>query len=249
MNCTFANNISVTGGGLHIRDGGTTIVTNSIFWENYPDQISLFTSIDTMGSQLYMNYSDLQFGVDSIKINDTVSVVHWGIGNIDEDPLFADTLNNDFHIPNSSPCITAGIDSIGIAGFWYYAPLTDIEGNPRPNPAGTLPDMGAYESEYPVKVNDDNSNIPTEYFLYQNYPNPFNPSTKIRFTIPELRFTILKIYDVLGNEIAILDNEEKPAGEYEVVFTINNLQLTSGVYFYQLRTASFVQTKKMLLIK
>jgi len=91
------------------------------------------------------------------------------------------------------------------------------------------------------------SELPTNYLLSQNYPNPFNPSTRIKFTIPELRFTILKIYDVLGNEIAALVNEELPAGEYEIKF--NSDGLTSGIYFYQLKAGSYIETKKMLLLK
>jgi len=94
--------------------------------------------------------------------------------------------------------------------------------------------------------------IPAEFSLSQNYPNPFNPKTTIRFTISDLRFTTLKIYDVLGSEIATLVNEEKPAGSYVVEFNSRGLihqTLTSGVYFYQLKAGSFIQTKKMILIK
>jgi len=94
---------------------------------------------------------------------------------------------------------------------------------------------------------ENEEELPTEYSLLQNYPNPFNPSTKIKFTIVEAGFTSLIIYDVLGNEVANLSNKEKPAGEYEIEFTGN--ELTSGIYFYQLRAEEFVQTKKMVLIK
>ncbi|OGU75357.1 MAG: hypothetical protein A2V93_09835 [Ignavibacteria bacterium RBG_16_34_14] len=89
------------------------------------------------------------------------------------------------------------------------------------------------------------------FSLYQNYPNPFNPSTKIRFTISDFGFTILKVYDVLGNEVATLVDEELSAGEYEVEFqsTVANQQLASGVYFYQLKGVSFIQTRKMILIR
>ncbi len=89
--------------------------------------------------------------------------------------------------------------------------------------------------------------IPTEFSLEQNYPNPFNPLTTIRFTISDLRFTVLKVYDVLGNEIAILVNEEKPIGIYEVEF--NATTLPSGIYFYKLRAGDFIETRKMVLIK
>lgn len=86
------------------------------------------------------------------------------------------------------------------------------------------------------------------YFkLSQNYPNPFNPSTTINYQIPELSFVQFKVFDVLGNEIAILVNEEKLAGEYEVEF--NGQKLTSRIYFYQLEAGNFIQTKKMVLIK
>ncbi len=115
-------------------------------------------------------------------------------------------------------------------------------------------------------INDPGtSNLPTKFSLLQNYPNPFNPSTKIRYTIPSVgayRNTPvqLKVYDVLGNEVATLVNEEKPAGEYEVEFSGHSDEgqnLSSGVYFYQLRVTGpeinsgqgIIQTKKMLMIK
>ena len=91
-----------------------------------------------------------------------------------------------------------------------------------------------------------------KFSLEQNYPNPFNPSTKIKFTIPsdvkgQKSNVTLKVYDVLGNEVATLVNEEKPAGEFEVDF--NAIGLPSGIYFYQLNAGSFLQTKKMVYLK
>ena len=102
-----------------------------------------------------------------------------------------------------------------------------------------------YES-VPVDVNDFAGMI-EDYSLEQNYPNPFNPSTKIVFQIPESENVSLKIYDVLGNEIASLLNEEKSPGKYEIEF--NASHLSSGIYFYTLRTGTFINTKKMILIK
>jgi hypothetical protein len=99
---------------------------------------------------------------------------------------------------------------------------------------------------------------PNVFTLEQNYPNPFNPTTIIKFTIPPVEttrrvvFTTLKVYDILGNEIATLANEEKPAGSYEVEFNIYSdvgQNLVSGVYFYQLNAGQFIETKKMVLIK
>ena len=95
--------------------------------------------------------------------------------------------------------------------------------------------------------NNDQDTNPFEFVLSQNYPNPFNPSTKIKYSIPTSEFVTLKVYDVLGNEVAALVNEEKPAGTYEVNF--NASQLSSGIYFYKLQAGSFVETKKMILLR
>jgi len=88
---------------------------------------------------------------------------------------------------------------------------------------------------------------PIKFELMQNYPNPFNPSTNIQYAVSSRQIVVLKVYDVLGNEVAILVNEEKPAGSYEVEFKGNDL--TSGVYIYQLQAGEIIGTKKMLLIK
>ncbi len=88
---------------------------------------------------------------------------------------------------------------------------------------------------------------PFEYRLEQNYPNPFNPSTRIKYTITHKQFVSLKVYDVLGNEVAALVNEEQTIGSYEV--TLNANHLSAGVYYYTLLTDDFVQTKKMILLK
>ena len=97
----------------------------------------------------------------------------------------------------------------------------------------------------------ENSN-PNEFKLYNNYPNPFNPSTRIKFTISsnvkrQTSDVILRIYDVLGNEVATLVNEELQAGEHEIIFDASNL--TSGIYFYQLSTVNVVLRNKMVLMK
>ncbi len=92
---------------------------------------------------------------------------------------------------------------------------------------------------------------PESYQLFQNFPNPFNPSTEIRYQIPEAGFVSLKVYDILGKEVARLVNERKEAGFYSVRFSSveNGLQLSSGVYFYLLKAGSFVDVKKFLLMK
>jgi hypothetical protein len=99
----------------------------------------------------------------------------------------------------------------------------------------------------PIVSVDDNTNIPNELHLFQNYPNPFNPSTKISYSIPEISLVTLKVFDIIGNEIETLVNEEKPIGSYTIGFDATGL--SSGIYFYKLTAGSFVETKKMILIK
>ncbi|OGU46864.1 MAG: hypothetical protein A2000_10600 [Ignavibacteria bacterium GWB2_36_8] len=93
----------------------------------------------------------------------------------------------------------------------------------------------------------NNKTYPTEFELKQNYPNPFNPNTTLSFVIGHLSFVTLKIYDILGKEIATVVSEEKSAGKYEIEFDGSNL--SSGIYFYELKTRSYTVTKKMVLLK
>jgi subtilisin family serine protease len=103
---------------------------------------------------------------------------------------------------------------------------------------------GTYEFSMALEVNIGSL---MNFELNQNYPNPFNPSTTINYQVPKMSFIKLKVYDVLGNEILTLINEEKSVGSFEVDF--NAINLPSGVYFYKLQAGSFVETKKMVLMK
>jgi len=105
----------------------------------------------------------------------------------------------------------------------------------------------------PLSVEEKSKEIPTNFSLSQNYPNPFNPSTVISWQLAVGSHVSLKVYDVLGNEVATLVNEEKPAGKYHVSFnalsTTNNQPIASGIYFYKLQTANFSAVKKMILLR
>jgi hypothetical protein len=104
-------------------------------------------------------------------------------------------------------------------------------------------------TDYSINVSTDVANFqrPGEYSLDQNYPNPFNPSTLIQYAISSRQFVTLKVYDILGNVLATLVNEELPAGNYNVEFDAKGL--SSGIYFYRLQAAGFVEIKKMTLLK
>mgnify|MGYP005839630877 CR=1 FL=1 len=168
----------------------------------------------------------------------------YGGTGVNSNPSFTYPLGsyNGFIINPNSPAVNAGgnlqafIESKGL-------PWSDILGNPR----DSSPDIGAYESGSPVGSNDNLQDQPSNFALYQNYPNPFNPLTNISYTIPASSFITLKVYDVLGNEIRTLVNEEKSKGNYEMEF--NAIDLPSGIYFYRFQSANFVETKKMILLR
>jgi len=98
-----------------------------------------------------------------------------------------------------------------------------------------------------VSVEDQDTGIPLSFSLSQNYPNPFNPSTTIKFSLPSSGFATLKIYNTLGEEVVVLLDKELATGVYEVEWNASNVP--SGVYFYQLQTEGYVETKKMILLK
>jgi photosystem II stability/assembly factor-like uncharacterized protein len=95
--------------------------------------------------------------------------------------------------------------------------------------------------------NSENQQLPSGFDLKQNYPNPFNPTTTIEFQIPERSFVKLTVFNALGQEVAVLVNEEKQAGIHRIQF--NGSNLPTGVYFYRLETPKFIETKKMILVK
>ena len=112
---------------------------------------------------------------------------------------------------------------------------------------GMLKDGIVYGDTTLTDVNDKVNGMPTTYVLDQNYPNPFNPVTKITYEIPVQSNVLLKVYDIIGNEVATLVNEPKPAGSYNILFDATNL--SSGVYFYRMQAGDYIEAKKMIYLK
>ena len=141
------------------------------------------------------------------------------------------------------PCIDFDFVTIDSVGYLRVAPHG----------------QSAFQTDFPVTVEEQKlvSELPTSFALLQNYPNPFNPTTTIRWQLAEGSEAKLKVYDILGREVATLVNEYRPTGKYETEFSAgggsayggNAYNQPSGVYFYQLRAGSFVETKKMMLMK
>ena len=123
-----------------------------------------------------------------------------------------------------------------IRDFSVNANHADAEGLPTLVPSGAL-----------VSVSKEDAVLPDKFYLAQNYPNPFNPSTTISFSLPEVSYVSLKVFNALGEEIETLVTKELSAGSYK--YDWNAINRPSGVYFYKLQTGNFVQTKKMILLK
>ncbi len=153
------------------------------------------------------------------------------------DPEFtADTMNTYSY--STTDNLYSDVNVIQGTTYYYVIAAIDYSGN---------------ASEFSEKVSatvtdvDSGTEIPTVYALGQNYPNPFNPSTVIKFSIPNSGLVSLKVFNILGEEVATLINEMKSVGVYEVSFDASNL--TTGMYIYRIQSGEFTSTKKMLLIK
>ncbi|OGU70526.1 MAG: hypothetical protein A2V93_02810 [Ignavibacteria bacterium RBG_16_34_14] len=105
----------------------------------------------------------------------------------------------------------------------------------------------AYHPQSTTSIGSDEVENPSVFLLYQNYPNPFNSTTTIKYSVPLSSNVLIKLYDIVGNEIETLINEEKPAGTYKLNWRVANLP--SGVYFYKIQTGTFIDTKKMILLR
>jgi hypothetical protein len=235
INNTITNNTAtIRGGGILVRESSAQdTVINTILWGNAPSnsQISLVS-----GGVITVRYSDIEGG--------------WpGEGNINADPLLvADSL------ADASPCIGKGIFEYDFGGgVVLYSPLYDINGRMRPYPpTSNYPDMGAWESKLGIPVGiepEPGADIPKTYALHQNYPNPFNPGTTIEFALAKPGWVTLKIYNILGQEVAELISENLSAGSYKYNWNSRLTGMASGVYYYRIEAGQFSQTKKMLFIR
>jgi photosystem II stability/assembly factor-like uncharacterized protein len=215
-----------------------------------PDQVFDMFLFDSLNALTLSGDPEGFFGIGNIKTTDAGE--NW---SFEELPIFGLSFAIDFRIP------TEGWSASGFK-FLFTSDRGDTWIEKQTPDSTVIFDLTFADSStgYAVGENgailkykrnitkaEDNINLPEKYVLHQNYPNPFNPTTKFKYQIQGLSFVTIKIYDVLGNEIATLVNEEIPAGNYEIDFNANGL--TSGVYFYRLSADGFVQTKKMVLLR
>ncbi len=232
VNTTIADNMANTGGAFYLNNNSIPTIINSILYGDKKPEIYLGGGTPTVAYSL----------VDSAS-----SESYFGTGCLDTDPKFKQTISNYYYLSTiacsdgvNSPAIDAGHpDSLDA--------VIDCKQGLGTNRA----DMGYYGGRYSdITVGVQNGvdlQLPSKYNLAQNYPNPFNPSTKIKYSLPNNGFVTLKVYDILGEEVATLVEQKQIAGNYEINFDASNF--TSGIYFYRIRTSNFSQVRKMILLK
>ncbi|MCK4311243.1 MAG: DUF1565 domain-containing protein, partial [Candidatus Cloacimonetes bacterium] len=200
-NVTISDNNADSGGGIYCCNSSDPVLMNCILWDDSPQEVYFNGAANP--NTITISYSDIQGGEAGIITNNN-GTVNWLEGNIDADPLFADTL---YHLSFASPCIDTGNpDPI------YYDP--EDPDNPGfalyPSMGTIINDMGAYGGPNAsgwiyVSVEDEIFIEPVLCKLYQNYPNPFNPETTIRFTTETTENTELVIYNLKGQKIKTLE--------------------------------------------
>ena len=227
-NVTITDNSSAIGGAIYCRFDCHPLLINSILWNDSPQEI--YFCEDGGTNSITISYSDIEGGEAGIVTNNN-GTVNWLEGNIDEDPLFVDPANGDYHLTENSPCIDAGDPA---------SPL---------DPDGTIADMGAFYYDQGTSVeNDELQN--TNYEL-NNHPNPFNPTTTISFSLntENTKDAEIIIYNLKGQKIkqySIFNNQSSIIwdGKDE-----NDIHVSSGIYLYKLKAGDFQKVNKMVLLK
>ncbi|MBI9071475.1 MAG: T9SS type A sorting domain-containing protein [Melioribacteraceae bacterium] len=231
-----ANTINATKGAI----GASDIFA---FDPQYADADNLDLTLAASSPAYYSGVNnehlgDLRWATNS-PTTSPVNMVIDGNGNVEFSPE-----RKGLTFPSgTSVTVTAVPDS----GYQFIEWLGDLTGTDNPatiTATGKTDITAVFELATDV---DDYTSIPVEYSLNQNYPNPFNPSTTISFSIKETGFTSLVIYDVLGREVTLLLNKEMNTGNYKINFNANSL--SSGIYYYQIKSNDFIETKKMMLLK
>jgi len=237
-NVTISDNLSTSGygGGIYMQYKSTTsMLINTIVWNNQPDQIYI-----TGESSIFIKWSDVQGGEAGITTS-SGAIVHWLEGNIDEDPLFAGTGEHPFSLSSGSPCVDAGIPDVSGLNL----PPGDLAGDIRvwdgDGDGVSIVDMGAYEfGSFPVGI--DRLEVRGSRFEVNCFPNPADGITNIQYLTSNISHVILTVLDVYGKEIVSLVNEQQSAGEHIVQFDATDLP--AGIYFVKLQAGNEVVTRK-----
>ena len=251
INVIVAGNSAEDGGGIFCNVGSNPILVNCILWNDIPQEIYFYHLNDP--NSVTISYSDIQGGEAGIVTNNN-GTVSWLEGNMDENPLFVGTGEDPYSLLEDSPCIDAGIpDTEGL-----NLPPWDIIGNLRiwdgDGNGSAIIDMGAYEYGAPPYVDVENNIVvqTPELFLYQNYPNPFNPNTTINYQLPAVCKVQLSIYNIKGEKVKTLVKDKLEEGKHIAIWDgkdEQNKPVSSGIYFYKLKTGENSMVRKMILLR
>jgi hypothetical protein len=236
-NTFFGNSASNKGGAILVEYAPNfPVIFNSIFWENSAQTGEDIRLDDTL-SQTPISYNDIN--------TDHISGSWYGEGSIYGDPVFIDPLAGNFSIDSCySICAGSGTDSLYLDNLgWYIAPDHDIAGNPRPTPDGSQPDMGAYEVDYCVGVEE----LQVSGYRLQVLPNPTSGISDIRYQVSDIGYITVSIFDNHGQKILTLVDKEQDTGDYTIQFDTSGLP--SGIYFIRLLTGDAVVTQKLVVMR
>ncbi len=271
----IARDIHIQPSGRIILTGETGVPSDfiAVGYHNDPFQQNVpFYIVDDIWNNGFINFNDLgdfcMIAVDAVVYTDSIPA------SLFKDSFIASGVSSRFYEISVTPQ-NAGSNSSYNASLRLYYSDDDIQGINESNlklvrltndgwiyvggavntsenymEANNVHDVGIFafaDPESITNVDSDGKSLVNEFALKKNYPNPFNPVTNIRYSIPQRSTVTLKVYDILGNEVATLVNEERPAGEYEIEF--NASKLSSGIYFYRLIAGEFSETKKLVLMK
>jgi parallel beta-helix repeat protein/predicted outer membrane repeat protein len=226
-NCTVTRNETEIGGGIFCGALSSPIITNSIFRSNSPQEI--YFAEDAGDIVLSVSYSDISGGEDGIVTNDN-GIIDWRRGNIDEDPLFVNVDEDDYHLAEGSPCIDVG------------DPHSDLD------PDSTRADMGALYYDHDNAVYEtEGSSLPAQFLISSIYPNPFNSSVTIKYSLPIPSHVSLEVYNTQGRRMTTLFKGQQTAGFHTI--NLNAGDLPSGLYFVRLNASGNVFTQKVMLIR
>jgi len=240
--------------GMTLRDGGIGCVCHGInptttvnVWIEGPDSVIInqteqYKLLMTGGPAVAGGFNAATYFGTLNSIDTLVSLSFGELTHSSPNPFTNDTVYWTFSYTAPDSLTSDTLYSVG----------NSVNGNGTPSQ-----DQWNFGENFVIHIIDNpvyvqNENLfPEEFVLYQNYPNPFNPKTVISYQLPVNSNVTLKVFDILGNEIAVLVNEYLSAGEYEVEFFPESSihQPASGIYLYKLEAGNFVETKKMLLLK
>jgi predicted outer membrane repeat protein len=241
INCTLADNFALAGGCIIIDENSTMTMVNSICWNDSPAEIYIGQEAD-FDQPVAIAYSNLRGGSEGIETPEG-GEYEWLEGNIDSQPLFINPEEGNYELSENSFCIDRGTDWFE----WNEEVLVDLAVSEY---HGEAPDMGCYE--YGMTAIDE-FKIENVKCKMSNYPNPFNPETTIAFYVQQTGKVELAVYNVKGQKVSTLINEELAAGEQKIVWQGTDNEghkVSSGIYFIRLNIdGQGGQWRKSVLMK